>query len=200
VKEFLLHSSASSSQSSQSQSQSPNQVIMFQLTLGAIVQFLLFSLAAAAPMATESRHGNAWQYGAGGGVIGFIVLILDIIVFSKFDFAYTLFERENDRVLTALLYSGSFAVQPYRLEQGLVVLACLPLPHRWYDHLLALLQPCWSPIRRIRADCVNNLLSTDNQSAEISHQTQSIKRIHGIRTRRSSESRNGSYYVNGSGM
>jgi len=29
------------------------------------------------------NHGNAWQYGAGGGVVGFIVLILDIIVWIE---------------------------------------------------------------------------------------------------------------------
>lgn len=55
---------------------------MFQNALGMLLQLSLFSLAAAAPITTES-HGNAWHYGAGGGVVGFIVLILDIIVFSR---------------------------------------------------------------------------------------------------------------------
>lgn len=54
-----------------------------QKTLAMLLQFLMFSLVTAAPITTES-HGNSWQYGAGGGVVGFIVLILDIIVFSKF--------------------------------------------------------------------------------------------------------------------
>lgn len=53
-----------------------------QQTLAMLLQFLMISLVTAAPITTES-HGNSWQYGAGGGVIGFIVLILDIIVFSK---------------------------------------------------------------------------------------------------------------------
>lgn len=53
-----------------------------QKTLAMLLQFLMFSLVTAAPITTES-HGNSWQYGAGGGVVGFIVLILDIIVFSK---------------------------------------------------------------------------------------------------------------------
>jgi len=47
-----------------------------------LLQLSLFALAAAAPITTES-HGNSWQYGAGGGVLGFIVLILDIIVFIE---------------------------------------------------------------------------------------------------------------------
>jgi len=47
-----------------------------------LLQFAMFSLAMAAPITTES-HGNTWQYGAGGGVVGFIVLILDIIVFME---------------------------------------------------------------------------------------------------------------------
>jgi hypothetical protein len=54
-----------------------------QKTLAMLLQFLMFSLVTAAPVVTESHHGNTWQYGAGGGVVGFIVLILDIIVFSK---------------------------------------------------------------------------------------------------------------------
>lgn len=60
---------------------------MFTSTLNLLLQFALLSLAAAAPLAGEvatTSHGNAWQYGAGGGIIGFIVLILDIIVFSTF--------------------------------------------------------------------------------------------------------------------
>jgi len=32
---------------------------------------------------TTQNHGNAWRYGAGGGVVGFVVLILDIIVFIE---------------------------------------------------------------------------------------------------------------------
>jgi len=53
--------------------------LLFQLLLGA-------SLALAAPVpdtAAVSTAGNAWQYGTGGGIIGLIVLILDIIVFGK---------------------------------------------------------------------------------------------------------------------
>lgn len=51
------------------------------------LQFSLFSLlslsfAMAEETLSTSTHGNAWKYGSGGGIIGFIILILDIIVFS----------------------------------------------------------------------------------------------------------------------
>lgn len=44
--------------------------------LNLILQLALASLAMAAPMTIES---NSWQYGTGGGIIGFIVFILDVI-------------------------------------------------------------------------------------------------------------------------
>jgi D-alanyl-lipoteichoic acid acyltransferase DltB (MBOAT superfamily) len=44
-------------------------------------------LAVAAPLAEASvaaaGHGNAWQYGTGGGILGLIVLVLDVIVFIE---------------------------------------------------------------------------------------------------------------------
>lgn len=49
----------------------------FQLAL-----FSLLSLAMGAPVEqTVTAQQNAWKYGTGGGILGFIVLILDIIVF-----------------------------------------------------------------------------------------------------------------------
>lgn len=51
-----------------------------------LLQLCLASFALAAPVAQDvsaSTAGNSWQYGTGGGILGFIVLILDIIVFSK---------------------------------------------------------------------------------------------------------------------
>jgi hypothetical protein len=54
-----------------------------------IVQLCLAILAVAAPIADKTLattdHGNVWQYGTGGGILGFIVLILDIIVFGAFN-------------------------------------------------------------------------------------------------------------------
>ncbi|KAF4781493.1 hypothetical protein HER10_EVM0012707 [Colletotrichum scovillei] len=54
-------------------------------------QFLLqlcFALLAVAAPASDpavgiAAHGNTWQYGTGGGILGFIVLVLDIIVFLE---------------------------------------------------------------------------------------------------------------------
>jgi hypothetical protein len=43
---------------------------------------MLASLVAAAPVEAQVS-GNTWGYASGGGVVGFIVLVLDIIVFSK---------------------------------------------------------------------------------------------------------------------
>jgi hypothetical protein len=43
---------------------------------------MLASLVAAAPIEAQVS-GNTWGYASGGGVVGFIVLVLDIIVFSK---------------------------------------------------------------------------------------------------------------------
>lgn len=43
---------------------------------------LLVTSALAYPVSTEAVQENAWKYGTGGGIIGFIVLILDIMVFS----------------------------------------------------------------------------------------------------------------------
>ncbi|KAM3074146.1 hypothetical protein ACMFMG_003032 [Clarireedia jacksonii] len=57
---------------------------MFRNTLSSLLlQFFLFTLAVAAPIVETQGHGNAWKYGSGGGVVGFIVLILDILVFIE---------------------------------------------------------------------------------------------------------------------
>jgi len=53
---------------------------MSQNTLFLTLQLALASLATAAPVKAQS---NSWQYGTGGGIIGLIVFILDIIVFGK---------------------------------------------------------------------------------------------------------------------
>ncbi|KAK3365544.1 hypothetical protein B0T24DRAFT_636064 [Lasiosphaeria ovina] len=52
-----------------------------------IAQLCLAALALAAPIADETLttagHGNSWQYGTGGGILGLIILVLDIIVFIE---------------------------------------------------------------------------------------------------------------------
>lgn len=60
---------------------------MFQSALSTLLQLSLVCLAAAAPLTTES-HGNSWQYGTGGGILGLIVLVLDIIVVSTYSCSY----------------------------------------------------------------------------------------------------------------
>lgn len=63
---------------------------MIQLTTfsALIFQLCLASLSLGAPVGDDlaaTGHGNTWQYGTGGGILGLIVLILDIIVFSTFE-------------------------------------------------------------------------------------------------------------------
>ncbi|KAI1192980.1 hypothetical protein F5X97DRAFT_55418 [Nemania serpens] len=50
-----------------------------------LLQLCLATWALAAPLAdgTVTTNNNSWQYGAGGGIIGFIVLVLDLIVFIE---------------------------------------------------------------------------------------------------------------------
>ncbi|CAI0646603.1 hypothetical protein CGCF415_v005316 [Colletotrichum fructicola] len=49
------------------------------------LQLCFALLVAAAPLdpTLSTTSQNSWQYGTGGGVIGFIVLVLDIIVFIE---------------------------------------------------------------------------------------------------------------------
>ena len=54
-----------------------------QAAFAMFLQFALLSLAFAEETVSTTAHGNAWKYGSGGGIIGFIVLILDIIVARK---------------------------------------------------------------------------------------------------------------------
>jgi hypothetical protein len=60
---------------------------MFSLFL----QLCLAALCSAAPIADDftTLNSNATQYGTGGGIVGFIVLVLDILVWSKFLTAHT---------------------------------------------------------------------------------------------------------------
>jgi hypothetical protein len=67
---------------------------IFQNKLNMFLQFSLLSILSllSLTMAEEtlstSSHGNVWKYGSSGGLIGFIVLILDIIVFSTSRFIH----------------------------------------------------------------------------------------------------------------
>ncbi|RYP81169.1 hypothetical protein DL769_002117 [Monosporascus sp. CRB-8-3] len=59
---------------------------MFPAALSLFLQLCLAAFVAAAPIADETMtvtKATPWQYGTGGGIVGFIVLILDIIVFIE---------------------------------------------------------------------------------------------------------------------
>lgn len=54
---------------------------MFNLVLSLLLQLSMFMLAEAAPITAQGAE--PWQAGTGGGIVGFIVLVLDIIAWSK---------------------------------------------------------------------------------------------------------------------
>ncbi|KAF5633842.1 cardiolipin synthase [Fusarium tjaetaba] len=58
---------------------------MFNNAVFAFLQLWLATLAFAAPIADEVTVTGAepWHYGTGGGIIGFIVLVLDILVWIE---------------------------------------------------------------------------------------------------------------------
>ena len=62
---------------------------MYQLAWSQVLLFLLAASAAAAPIANEDMNvlgmNPAQQYGTGGGILGFIVVVLDLIVWSTYD-------------------------------------------------------------------------------------------------------------------
>ncbi|KAI0391040.1 hypothetical protein F5Y17DRAFT_442316 [Xylariaceae sp. FL0594] len=58
------------------------------VVLNLLIQLCLASWALAAPIAddavaTTTTAATPWQYGAGGGILGFIVLVMDLIVFVE---------------------------------------------------------------------------------------------------------------------
>lgn len=58
---------------------------MMSTTIISFLQLWLATLAFAAPIASDEFSTTAadpWQYGTGGGIIGFIILVLDILVWS----------------------------------------------------------------------------------------------------------------------
>ncbi|KAF2276075.1 uncharacterized protein EI97DRAFT_501376 [Westerdykella ornata] len=55
--------------------------MLLQSFLALLLQLCLVSAAPAAPVSAQGH--NTIGYGAGGGVVGFIVLVLDIIVFIE---------------------------------------------------------------------------------------------------------------------
>ncbi|KAM0189699.1 hypothetical protein ACHAPA_010894 [Fusarium lateritium] len=59
---------------------------MFNLAAFSFLQLWLAALAFAAPIADEAinvKGVEPWHYGTGGGIVGFIVLVLDILVWIE---------------------------------------------------------------------------------------------------------------------
>ncbi|KAF2871704.1 hypothetical protein BDV95DRAFT_493897 [Massariosphaeria phaeospora] len=54
---------------------------MFQFALAAILQLSLCLVAEAAPVSAQAA--KPWQAGTGGGIVGFIVLVLDVIAWIE---------------------------------------------------------------------------------------------------------------------
>ncbi|KAK1918761.1 hypothetical protein P3342_010232 [Pyrenophora teres f. teres] len=54
---------------------------MMNLVISLCLQLSMFMLAEAAPVAVQSAE--PWQAGTGGGIVGFIVLVLDIIAWIE---------------------------------------------------------------------------------------------------------------------
>ncbi|KAF1846808.1 uncharacterized protein K460DRAFT_367561 [Cucurbitaria berberidis CBS 394.84] len=54
---------------------------MFNFVISMLLQLSLFMLAEAAPITTQAA--KPWQAGTGGGIVGFIVLVLDIIAWIE---------------------------------------------------------------------------------------------------------------------
>ncbi|KAJ4319834.1 hypothetical protein N0V94_003704 [Neodidymelliopsis sp. IMI 364377] len=54
---------------------------MFNYALAALLQLSMFLLVEAAPLTVQSA--KPWQAGTGGGIVGFIVLVLDIIAWIE---------------------------------------------------------------------------------------------------------------------
>ncbi|CBX93656.1 hypothetical protein IAQ61_003545 [Plenodomus lingam] len=54
---------------------------MHNYLVSILLQLSLFILAEAAPMSAQSA--KPWQAGTGGGIVGFIVLVLDIIAWIE---------------------------------------------------------------------------------------------------------------------
>jgi hypothetical protein len=70
---------------------------MFNFVIAALLQLSFFMLAEAAPVSAMSA--KPWQAGTGGGIVGFIVLVLDIIAWSKSFSYHALGFRGQMRVL-----------------------------------------------------------------------------------------------------
>jgi hypothetical protein len=113
-----------------------------------ILQLCLASLGLAAPVSTEALD-NSWQYGTGGGLLGLVVLILDVIVFgmlTPLPPPRSCSPLEQG-MLIRLVASRGLEVEPLAGAEAYLVSGRLPLPRYRHDHLLPLLEPVLVPAR-----------------------------------------------------
>ena len=115
-----------------------------------LLQLGLATLGLAAPVSTESLD-NSWQYGTGGGLLGLVILILDIIVFGMFSsIAHATLHDSGNAPLASIILTGSsrgFEVEPHARAEGHLVPGRLPLPRHRHDHLLSVFQSLFLPAR-----------------------------------------------------
>lgn len=107
-----------------------------------------------APVSTQSA---LWQGPTGGGIVGFIVLVLDIIawamsatILQHCPLRLSAVSRNRTVSLTCLPRGGDHPIEPSAYEQGHLVLRRLPLPRSRHDHLVPLLQLCTAQLWWIR--------------------------------------------------
>ena len=118
---------------------------MFNQALTILLQLSLFSLVMAEETLTAASHGNAWKYGSGGGIVGLIVLVLDVIAFSTslifLSYIFVLRHLREPKLIL-LPRSRNPKVWPPTPQQAPLVSPRLPLPNCWPDHLLLLRTNC----------------------------------------------------------
>lgn len=134
---------------------------MFSLFL----QLCLAAFTFAAPIESDPTftiQADAWQYGTGGGILGFIVLVIDVLAWSESLWLLT----QREEILT-LLCSGNPQIEPPPASQDPLVCPDLHPTGRRCHHLLALCRPsqaqqrCW-----IRAYCLNETSLKDRYRGE----------------------------------
>ncbi len=111
---------------------------MFSPTLTIFLNLCLAALTFAAPLSNEklTTMGNAQQMGAGGGVLCFAVLILDILVWgTRIPIVRSVCCADT------MANSRSNQIHAPTQPQAAVVCSRLPLACRWADTLLCFLGP-----------------------------------------------------------
>lgn len=120
-------------------------MMSFKALLSTLLSFSLFSLTLAAKTLNNHGHNNqndAWKYGTGGGVVGFVILILDIIVWSKLLSRSMMSFQKASSVRTKLICvcSGGSAVHSPTIEQSSLVRWRFHVSGWWYAYLLVVQQ------------------------------------------------------------